>query len=194
MNKRHLLPWPILLVFAALLAACTSKPVNHYLMSPLTGVPAETAHHDDSLGVGPVQLPGYLNRPNLVTRTSPTRIEVPGDHKWGAPLDTHLTATLAENLRQRLGLGSVLVYPWQPGTRLDYQLSADVTRFIYADGAVRLDAGWSLRNRLNGKTIEGSSRIEEDSSDDYDDIVDAMSRALARMADDITLRLQQAAE
>ena len=194
MKKRHLLSWPILLVTLALLAACTSKPVNHYLMSPVTGVPVETARKDLALGVGPVQLPGYLHRPNLVTRTSPTRIEVPGDHKWGAPLDTHLTATLAENLGQRLGLESVLVYPWQPGTRLDYQLSADITRFIYADGAVRLDAGWSLRNRLTGQTIEGSSRIAEDSSDDYDDIVDAMSRAVARMSDDIALELRQAAE
>jgi uncharacterized lipoprotein YmbA len=194
MNKRYLLPWPILLVTLVLLAACTSKPVNHYLMSPVTGVPVETARKDFSLGVGPVQIPGYLNRPNLVTRTSATRIEVPGDHKWGAPLDTHLTATLAENLGQRLGLESVLVYPWQPGTRLDYQLSADITRFIHADGAVRLDAGWSLRNRITGQTIEGSSRVEEDSSEDYDDIVDAMSRAVARMADDIALRLQQATE
>lgn len=192
MTKTKLISRVALLIATICLGACTNTPVRYYLMSPIPGEIPDVAGKDLLLGVGPVQLPDYVNRPNLVTRASATRIEVPKDHKWGATLDSHFTAILAENLRDRLGLNSVLVYPWQPGTRLDYQLSADITRFIYTEGAVRLDAGWSLRKRNDGTIVDGASRISETSGDSYDDIVDAMSRAVARLADEIIMRLGQA--
>lgn len=179
-----------LLIGPILLGGCTAK-INYYLMSPIAGSEPPTQEHKAKLGVGPIQLADYLQRQNVVTRTSSSRIEVPREHKWGSSLESHITETLAENLRQRLGLKGVVVYPWQPGTTIDHQLTADFIQFIYQESAVILEANWILRKRSTGQFVDGFSRISEPSTDDYDDVVDAMSRALGKMSDQIAMKVQQ---
>ena len=190
--KTRLLSHTFLLLIAVLtISGCTTAPINYYLMSPAPSPDPASGQHSRSLGVGPLQLADYLNRPNLVTRTSATRIDVPREHKWGSTLDSHFAETLAENLRQRLGLDGVAVYPWQPGTRMDFQITADVIQFIYSEPDVLLAANWVLRDRSRGTLINGFSLIREASSNDYDDIVAAMSRATGQLADEIALKIQQ---
>lgn len=192
MNFKPHIHWLTLLVIAAITAACTTTgEPRYYMMSPVAPPHPTEPIPDLALGVGPFALADYLQRANLVTRESPSRVHVAAEHKWAATLDTHLTELLAEDLRMRLGLPGVHVYPWQPGTRLDYQLTADVSRFIHQDGAVYLDARWHLFDRSNGKTIEGFSKITEPAAADYDEIVNAMSRAVGRLADDIVAKLSQ---
>lgn len=184
----------LLLIAALAISGCSTPPINYYLMSPVPSPNPATGKHKNALGVGPIQLADYLNRPNLVTRTSATRIEVPREHKWGSTLNSHFTETLAENLRQRLGLDGVVIYPWQPGTRMDLQITADIIQFIYSEPDVQLEANWVLRNRSSGRLTNGFSLIREASSGDYDDIVAAMGRATGRLADEIALKVQQSPE
>jgi uncharacterized lipoprotein YmbA len=182
----------VAMLFALLaVAGCTTTQPRYYLMSPVT--PAETAPATQrlTLGVGPVQLADYLQRANLVTRTSSSRIHVATHDKWGATLDTHVSEILAEDLRLRLGLSGVQVYPWQPGVRIDIQVTAEITRFILDGDTVYLDARWLARGPGLDGVMEGSSRIAETSGPDYDEIVDAMSRATGRLADDIATALRR---
>ncbi len=190
--KNRLPSHPFLLLIAVLaVSGCTTAPINYYLMSPVPSPTPASGQHSGTLGVGPLQFADYLNRLNLVTRSSATRIEVPREHKWGSTLDSHFTETLAENLRQRLGLDGIVVYPWQPGTRMDFQITADIIQFIYNEPDVQLEANWILRDRSSGKLINGFSLIREPSTGEYDDIVAAMSRATGKLADEISRKIQQ---
>lgn len=185
-------PWCLLVLAATIGAGCATRgETRYYLMSPVAPARTEGAPLDLSLGVGPLTLADYLQRSNLVTRESSSRVRVAPDHKWGAALDSHLAEVLAEDLRMRLGLAGVHVYPWQPATRLDYQLAIDIRRFMHDQDAVYLDAHWQLLGRAGGKTLDGFSRIREPAATDYDEVVNGMSRAVSRLADDIATRLRQ---
>lgn len=194
MNAKASVRWLTLLLSAALAAACvTTGEPRYYLMSPVAPSQPPGAAPELVVGVGPLNLADYLQRANIVTRESSSRVHVAPEHKWGAALDSHLAELLAEDLRMRLGLAGVHVYPWNPGVRLDYQLVADITRFIHQDSAVHLDARWQLIDRGGGKSRSGFTRITEPAAADYDEIVDAMSRAVGRLADDVATRLLQPA-
>ena len=183
--------WLALVTAAAIAAGCTTTgEPRYYLMSPVAPEQPAGSTLDLVLGVGPLQLADYLQRSNLVTRESPSRVRVAPDHKWGATLDSHLAELLAEDLRMRLGLPGVHVYPWQPATRLDYQLTVDVGRFIHEDDAVYLDAQWQLFGRASGEVFEGFSRVREPAAADYDAVVNGMSRAIGRLADEIAAALR----
>lgn len=170
---------------ALLLGGCgTLSEQNYYLMSATT--PTSVRPADDlRLGVGPVKLADHLQRHNIVTRESPTRIRLAPDDRWAAPLDTHVSELLATSLRQRLGLSMVPVFPWPPGSRVDYQLAVDITEFIYDSGHVSLDAQWRLLDGPSSVVVDRASHITEASGPGYDDIVAAMSSILGRLADEV---------
>ena len=184
------LPVPIgrWLALAALFLSAGCAGVSgprYYMMSPVA--PADPALRTDvtALGVGPLKLSDYLERQNIVTRESSSRIQVSPDHKWVAPLDTHFAELLATNLGQRLNLTAIPVYPWPPGTRVQYQLTAEISRFIHYGDKVYLDVSWRLLDGPSSLAASRSSHIEEPAPSDYDAIVDAMSRAVGRFADEI---------
>ena len=164
------------------LNGCTGT--RHYLMTPAspdtTPPPTEVA-----IGVGPVTLAGHLQRKNIVTRTSATRIRIAQDDYWAIPLDTHLLDLLATNLRQRLGIDNTPNFPWPPSTRVDYQITVHITRFIHEGDYVYLDAYWRILDGPSSKVADDSITIGESSGSNYDQIVNAMSRAVGRLADHI---------
>jgi uncharacterized lipoprotein YmbA len=193
--KLYKLSIPEFLLIAATIAAggCASlRESNYYLMSPVPPAqPAELAQ-SPNLGIGPVTLPDYLERTNIVTRESASRVRVAPDDKWAAPLEAHLAELMAENLRMRLGIDAVPVYPWPPATRVDLQLTMEVLELIHYQDSVHLAVRWRLLDGPSSAVVDRLSRFEEASGPEYDQVVDAMARALGRLADDIAATLRQA--
>lgn len=164
---------------------------RYYLMSPVPPAAPASVEKSPAVGVGPLTLADYLERQNIVTRETSSRIQVSPDHKWAAALDKQIAELLATDLGQRLGHDALPVYPWPPGTRVKYQLTAEISRFIHYGDKVYLDASWRLLDGPSSVAASGSSRIEETADADYDAIVDAMSRAVARLADEIAAKVHQ---
>ena len=57
-----------------------------------------------AIGVGPIVIPGYLERPQLVTRDAKGELEIWSYHRWAESLDLGIAATLAEALAARTGM------------------------------------------------------------------------------------------
>jgi len=111
-----------------------------------------------TLGIGPVTLPQYLDRPELVWRVGPNEIRQATFEFWAGSLAKQISTTLAENLRTLLGPSEIVSYPWYPGTRLDVAVEIDVVRFELAkDGAAHLDARWRVRKGANVARAEEST-------------------------------------
>lgn len=174
-----------------LLGGCgTLSQQNYYLMTATA--PAQVQPLGDlRLGVGPVKLADHLQRTNIVTRESATRIRLAPDDRWAAPLDTHASELLAASLKERLGLSVVPVFPWPPGSRVDYQLALDISEFIYSNGLVHLDVQWRLLDGPSSVLVDRSSQISEPSGPGYDSIVAAMSAALGRFADEVAAEIHR---
>lgn len=177
---------PVLLL---LLAGCAalSPPSAFYLLTPRieAGGQKITA---PLLGVGPVNLPAYLDRNQLLRRTGTNAVQVEEFHRWAGELGQNTTNVLAENLARLLGSDGVVAYPWNSTLRLPYQVSVDVRRFEAGPAnQVVLDAQWQLLDRENNQLLTlKTERIVVDMADQsYQEQVRAQSEALAILARNI---------
>lgn len=136
-------------------AACLNlgakpDPSRFYTLTPLTGATGDTAgrgYHPDrvALGVGPITLPGYLDREQVVTRISENRFAVAENDRWGEPLQENVVRVLSQNLSLLLSSDQVIRFPWPSTHRPTYQVEIDVLRFE-ADTSrrARLVARWIM--------------------------------------------------
>ncbi len=176
-----------------------TQPTHFYLLRAIEMNEASSVEEMKpsalSLGLGPINLPKYLDRPQIVTRISAHEIDLAEFHKWGAPLKDNLVSVLHENLSALLSTNRIMEYPWNRSTLPEYQLSLEVLQF---DGTKNQEASLSVRWRLAGD--DGKRTLQEKISQfseiiqgsDYEDLVEAMSRMLAllsrEIADAITVR------
>ncbi|MFO1038828.1 MAG: ABC-type transport auxiliary lipoprotein family protein [Geminicoccaceae bacterium] len=184
-------------VLAALIAGCSSTPpTRFYTMTPQAEAPLPSAPSKMLIGLGPVTVPAYLDRPSIVTRMGPNRLRVADFDQWGEPLDNMVPRVLGQDLRRHLDAREVVELPTRRDLVVDYGIEVDITRFdTDADGKVILDARWQIFKADAGEPLKiGHSSITEDGavlpqtgdpSDEYDTIAGAMSRALERLSGEI---------
>jgi uncharacterized lipoprotein YmbA len=98
-----------------------------------------------SLGIGPIKLPGYLDRQEIVTRVSQNRFDVSENDRWAEPLETNFTRVLSQNLAVLLNTDQLVSYPWEMNRRPAYQVEVEVLHFeTNAGGDVQLSARWTV--------------------------------------------------
>lgn len=172
------------------LGCAGSAPAKFYTLSPLstTGeVKSEkgTAGQALAIGIGPVRLPQYLVRKEIVTRTDPNKIDLAEFDLWGGSLQDDFTRNLLENLYLLLAGERVSLYLWPGMGAIDYRVGMDVIRFDGSRGGdVVLIANWTIREGQGNKVIRvQNSRIQEPTGgQSYEAMVGGMSRALGRLS------------
>lgn len=178
------------------LAGCLSlepRPdrTRYYVLEAQASPPGPARPAVSALGVGPVRLPAYLDRPELVSRSGPARIEVASDDRWAAPLDVLFTSALAEDLRSAVPVREVLAWPWSVGASPEWSVAVDVLRFEGgADGTAVLEARWSVR-RAGTLAKEGVTiASERGATPEADATVAALSRTIGALARDIAAAME----
>lgn len=172
--------------FAAALAGCAAKtpPARFYLLQAqaLVSVGALAA----TVGVGPVELPAYLDRPQIVTGGEGSEMHLDEFQRWAEPLRENFAQTLSDDLARLLPASHFLPYPWNRAIVPDYQIGVQVARFhVDRAGQCELEANWSLM-RQNRAILLKSFRIEVPAADSgYEAKVVAQSRALASFGREI---------
>lgn len=190
MKRTHLL----VVLLSLLLAGCIgspTRPSTFYVLSADAGVPVATREAPAaplSVGLGPVELPDVLDRPQIVTRPDPNRVDLAEFDRWGGDLNKDLTRTLAHNLMSRLNTDSVALYPWPGRHKPDFQVSI---RFFRLDGqldsAVMLDGVWRILDGSRGCELAARHfQYQQDTSGPgYPELVAAISRGVARLSQEI---------
>jgi hypothetical protein len=148
----------------------------------------ETAGRDLAIGIGPVRIPQYLTRKEIVTRTDANKIDLAEFDLWGGSLQDDFSRNLLENLSLLLASDRVSLYPWPGMGTIDYRVGMDVIRFDgNRGGDVVLIVNWAIRTGQDNKVIRvQNSRIQEPSGgQSYEAMVGGMSRALARLSREI---------
>ena len=152
------------------------------LTTAATDAPAEF-----TLGVGPVTIPGYLDRPQIVTRADGNQLLVDDFRQWAEPLRASITRVMREDLALSTGARHVYAHPWNRSAAIDFQVSLDVIRFE-ADtaGAVTLIAVWRVfDNDGRRSTLLHEQRSTIIRPLDGANSVDDMSTALADLSQEI---------
>ena len=188
-----------LLALLLLLTACgsTIQP-KYYLLTPAADNNTGSDQKPLQISVGPVTLPAYLDRSQIVTRRNITELELADGYRWAEPLQKNFSAVLAENLRQQLHNATVVVYPSGERTNIniDYRVTVDVIRFdTDATGDAVLIADWSIQDGKRHPVLTSKRsryRANVGTTSDYADIVTALSDTVAQLGRDITAAVTEA--
>jgi hypothetical protein len=188
----------LILVSAAGCLGGPSSPTKFYTLTPVAGLPAAgppPAGGDGgvTVGVGPVTLPAYLDRPQIVTRRSPDELDLSDFDRWAGPLDDNIERVLAQDLATLLRTDRVALFPWPVSRSVPRQIVVDMLRFDGSlGGEVVLDARWRVvANDGKELVLKRSTLSEATGGQGYGTLVAAMSRALAGLSRDIAAALRE---
>lgn len=177
-----------------------------YLLTPTAGAAAtppaaaQSAGGDFVTGLGPIKLPPYLDRPEVVTRAAPNRLELSKAARWGESLEHGFTSAMERDLAAQPGTGRVIIFPWYNTVHVDLQVQIDVYRFeTDGQGNAQLSAKWTILDSAGKNilyTVE-SNLTQASKPGDATDAAAALSRTIGDLSGQIAnmihqLRSQQA--
>ena len=153
--------------------------VLHAASSSGSGPPAGV-----SIGVGPVTLPGYVRRPEILTRTSAAELRPTDVERWGEPLVDAVPRVLGRDLAIELGTLDVRPFPWFREDQPDVQVVVDIQRFEREGDAGVVGARYEVRDlRPKGRALARETEHRATaSSKEAEGTVEALSQGLAALA------------
>lgn len=190
MHARRLLP---ALGLVASLAACASAPTKFHTLDPVAPAsPPVSRALAIPVRVESVVIPPELDRPQIVRRAGPGKLDLADDDRWAGPLDELARGALASDLAQRLPAGSTVREDDPAPPRLLHKIDVVVERFEGSTtGPVTLAVRWTLLgDGPDQLPVRHEERIEVPAGGDIDGTVTAMSAALGVLADRIAPTLR----
>ena len=186
--------WACLLIAAMLGCASDGVDVREYVLtSKAVADPSSATAGALTLAVGPVVVPPYLRGREIVTRVGDNEVRASDTHRWAEDLGHGLARVVAEDLAALLPDVRVSAFAWREIGAADYRVAIEVERFEpMPGGTVALQAEWEL-SRTNGTppiAARSSTFSEEVSGSGAAADVDAMSRAAARLSEEIAQSLR----
>ena len=186
----------IMLVF--FLSACMrgNKSVQFYRLNAgvamIDAVKMDESANQAVVGLGPIRIPDYLNRPQMVVAISDNQYQLSEEHRWAERLDQNISLALAKFLPSQLGSNRIVRYPWAQRQIVDYQVSIDIIEFnIDALGRSRLTAQWLIKRKDQSDISRRFDYQVPASTTDYDVMVSAQSACLTKLGQDIAVTLRQ---
>ena len=187
----------LIIILASLLSGCThdSMPVQFYMLTADTGGVSNTSHpltnQGPLIGLGPIRIPEYLSRPQMVVATSDNQYQLSEDHRWAERLDQNISLALFKVLPGQLGTDRVVRYPWSQRQVVDYQVGIDILEFdVNASGQSRLIAQWFVKGKEKIMIDKRSVYQFPASTTDYALMVKAQSQCLAKLGEEIATTLR----
>ena len=146
------------------------------------------------VGVGPVIMPGYLDRVMIVTRTSADTVSIANFHRWAEPLEDGIARVLTDEIAARVPTERVVMFPWRGVVARDLQYQVVIVVLLFdgrPGGAVTLDTRWRIISR-DGKEllVKRSTVTETATAPGYEAMVAAMTRALVALGGDIAAEIR----
>lgn len=170
----------------------TSATTKFYILSPL--IHPVVAKQDEKgkkckiIGIGPLDLPAYLDRPQIVTRVNPDELELAELNNWAEPLKDNITRVLAENISRLLCTEEVVIFPWNKSSHIDYQININI---IWMDGKLGekaiLATQWAIIDASDKSVLltKRSQYAESVTETTYSALVAAYSQLIANFSHDI---------
>ncbi len=162
MNNHRCLALAAVLLALFALPAChplapQPDPTRFYVLAPMGGASQSvvaSANSATTIGLGPVNLPDYLDQPWMVTRREGNRLYVSAYDQWGEPLRNSFKDVLKQDLALELGRDQIIDYPWYRTTAVDRQIIVDVINFEVdaSTDSAEIRTNWRVLNARTGST------------------------------------------
>jgi uncharacterized lipoprotein YmbA len=137
------------------------------------------------IGLGPLRLPDYLDRPQIVRRVDDNRLAFSELERWAEPLNRNITRVLSQNLSALLDTDRIVEFPSFTSVRMDYELPMEILRFeMGPTGQVHLVVRWAVKETGRDEvTHAAESRFTQTVEGDR---TQAMVAALSKLLSDFS--------
>ncbi|MCH9696646.1 MAG: PqiC family protein [Gammaproteobacteria bacterium] len=179
--------WWLLCVFVS--SGCTGSQSSHFhiLTSPALTVDSQLNRVKNTLkrvGIRRIQLPGYLNRPQIVTRSFDNELTISSSHQWAEPLSESILRVITDQLSRRLPTIHVSSFPWSGSQTQDVEIAVQFLQFEIVDQTTCvMDVKWTLFtvDDSNGISYQETLLLPVDQNG-YQQYVAVQSEVLARLS------------
>ena len=177
--------WTIITLFAIL--GCGGASKQYLLSVDATQVTVER-HSSVQIGVDKITVPGYMEESKIAIRKSPAEIEYRSEI-WAVPTAKSLTDSLIRTLQKTLSNPNVYLFPWDVEKESGKRVKVTINELIYSNGMVTLEATYFIKRigSSNKKSYFYSTQVS--SREDTASIVEAMGRAFARLAVELSAKI-----
>jgi uncharacterized protein len=165
------------------------------IADPSQSTSSEVANGSQMLtvGLGPISLPPYLERPEVITRLNNSEFSVSETDHWGESLDSNVARVLGQDLSGASPRINVIPFPWGKKTRIDYKVSLEFLRLEQTvEGKVKVVANWTIRRGAdNNKVVRrGTTVFSAAAGNNQISATAALSEGVADVADEIVQILE----
>lgn len=143
--------------------------------------------------VGPVKIPGYQSRPQIVTQNKDNMLTFAEFDRWGESLDTALERIILENLTVMLPTATLGMFPCNFAIPVKYQVIADVTQLqSRLDKDLLFVADWSIIDaKKNAMLLTKRSQFRQAiNPHTYSGLTKALSAVCASLSSEIAEALE----
>jgi len=191
----------LIIAFALILTGCagSSSPSTFYMLRSMEGAsPEKTSGAKGaktvSVLLGPISLPGYLDRSQMVTVTGTHQLTLHEFNRWAESLRDGFYRVLQEDLSTLLGTPDVYRYDQSESSTADYQVVIDVTRFdAVPEGDAVLRAFWTLTQEADTPSVTRKSVFRKPVSGmGFPEIVNAQNQTINEFSREIATAIKSA--
>jgi hypothetical protein len=182
---------------AALLtvAGCgTTPPPTFYQLTGTASTQLSGLERGIAVGVGPVNVATYLDRPQIVIRGVGHKLELSEFNRWVEPLTDSISRVIIVNLSNMLETTRVYKIPRRNKTiLLEFRVEIDIARFDgELGGDALLVARWTIYGRQNKALLTKVSIIRDSSGGEgFDLLIAAQNRALQNLSQEIVASIRK---
>ena len=174
----------------ALFRSPSTQQTEFFVLSAIAQPGEITSGRPLAVGIGPISLPAYLARPEMVRRVADNQLVFDEFTRWAEPLKNNFEHVLATDLDILMGFQQMALYPWYDTTPLDYAVGVAVLRFERQSGDIAsLSARWSIRNRAGAVLVSRESQFSRPAGDPAQTAA-ALSAVTADLARDIAAAMR----
>lgn len=151
-----------IMALACLLSACGSSPAsNYYLLSVENASPPDGDR--PSLGIGPIEIPEYLNRSGMVSNHSNNQLQISSVNHWAEPLTDGINRVISLSLASQLNTEDVQSYPWAHSRAPEYGVRVTLLELDANPNKAVLVAEWAVLKPRDGGMVtrQISSLVEQ---------------------------------
>jgi uncharacterized lipoprotein YmbA len=185
----------VLTLIVGMLSACmgggATTPTRYYLVDPVeyTGDSVK-AVRPLSIEIIDLQIPQYLERFQIASRSSESRLEFSDHNQWGENLRKNLLRSMARNLSRILSTIDIGTPLNRSSSSPDYRVQIHIEQFEQdIDNKVKLIARWQLSSSsqseslgVYGAELNSEQIIEEEN---YDQMISVMRQLYGELSERI---------
>lgn len=185
----------LLLFVVSFLSACLGggamTPTRYYLVEPVEySSESIKAVRPLSIEILDLHIPQYLERFQIASRSSESRLEFSDDNQWGENLRKNLLRSVARNLSRLLSTIDIGTPLNRSSSSPDYRVQIHIEQFEQdIDNKVKLVARWQLTSGSQSESLGVfSAELQSEETieaENYDQMVAAMRRLYGELSERI---------